>query len=282
MPRRHTRSNRGKKSIRQRWAAKNAKKKSLVQSSIVANANAIAQLKADKTTKYFPSSLTNTYVLEQDIDNTGTYGNVAQTKAVWNLTRDLEQINVATSAEDAQFFRLDRYIRLKNISLHMKWNAPATADDDTTDPLNYCNMMVVLDSEPIKPDGTPNETNIQQILDQEGAPANDDLNLMHYQLNVIGSKQRYRILKRKRITIAPAQRSVDQSIVSYFPQQSQNSSGTLETRYINMNVSKHFKISYNQNNVETNQAIKLLAWTDSAERQHPKFTFIARIAFTET
>lgn len=270
------------KSLKARWRAKNRKKKTLVESSIQANAKAIAMLKDDVTTKYFPTELMNSYLLEQDIDSAGTFGNVAATKAVFNLTTGLEQINVATAGDNAQFYRLDRYITLKNISLHIKWEAPKTSDDDTTDPLNYCNMMVVLDSEPVKPDGTPNETNIQQILDNAGAPANSDLNLMHYQLDVIGSKQRYRVLKRKRITVGPDQRGVDQSIVSYFPQQAQNSSGTLAVRYVNINIPKHFKISYNQNNVETNQAVKLLCWTDSSERQHPKLTFISRVSFKDS
>ncbi len=276
-----TRKNRGK-SLRQRWKDKNRKKKTLANATIQANANAIAQLKKDKTTKYYPSDVMLRYLLPTDIDNTGTFGNVAQTKAVFLLTNKLEQLNEATQVDNSQFFRLDRYVRLKNISLHMKWEAPKSSDDATVDPLNYCNMMVVLDSEPIKPDGTLNETNIQQILDNAGNPSNDDLNLMHYQLNVIGSEQRYRVLKRKRITIAPAQRAVPQDASSIYPQQAQNSSNGLETRYINMNIPKHFKISYDDASNETNQAIKLLVWTDSAERAHPKFSFIARIAFTET
>lgn len=271
---RQTRKNYGKKSIRQRWNAKNRKKVSLTQASIIANSNAIAKINKGKTVKYFPPVDLQTFVNFQDIDSTGTFGDPAGTKAVFNLTQGLPVVL-------GQEGRVDRYIRLKNISLHMRWNAPASDDDATVDPLNYCNMMLVLDSEPIKPDGTLNETNIQQILDNLGSPANSDLNLMHYQLYTIGTKQRYKVLKRKRITIGPNQRSVDQATVSYFPQQAQNSSGALETRYINMNMSKHYKISYNNLNNETDQAIKLLLWTDSAIRQHPKVSFVARIAFTE-
>ncbi len=146
-------------------------------------------------------------------------------------------------------------------------------------------MMVVLDREPrITTSGLSNPVQITDILDTRDGYvfSNADHNLFFYNNSNIGEGQRFKVLKRIRIKIGPDQQSVDPALTPYnYPDVQVNQSGSLSTRYTNINLKKKYSISYSDTSIETNKAVKLLVWSDSRIESHPLFTFQARISFSE-
>lgn len=269
-----------------------SKKTKTTKSIALSNKKAIGTLIKQNTIKYYPVDDFFRSAVSVAIDSLGQQVTPVglTTPAVWNLTQDLKPV-VPTATDftnNPNLSRLDRFVSLNHISLHCKWESDKTALNGPVDPLNYCNMMIILDTEPRTAAGLANPTIITDILDTRDGYvlANMDHNLFFYNNSNIGEKARYKVLKRIRIKIGPDQQDVEQSTQTppsqyNYPSVQVNQSGSLSTRYTNINLKKKYKIAYDENNIETHQALKLLVWTDSRIQSHPLFTFQARISFSE-
>lgn len=273
-----------------KWTKSKKTKKKTTKQIATSNAKKINSLIKDNTIKYFEVTDLERYAINDPINSLGQIdGGGTPTPAVYNLTTHLVPTTQIVSAGPPAVFinpnlaREDRFITLNHISLHCRWSC-SVGSVQPTDPLNYCNMMIVLDREPRTAAGLPNPTVLTDILDTRAGYAlpNTDHNLYFYQNDNIGEHQRYEVLKRIRIKIGPDQQNVAQTLAPYnYPSVQVNQSGSLATRYTNINLKKKYRISYDENNLETNKALKLLVWTDSRVLAHPLFTFQARISFSE-
>lgn len=269
-----------------RTTRRKSKKRQTTKAIALSNKSKINTLIKANTTKYYPTTVNNRQIVLASVDFAG---NTSGTPAVYNLTNFLRPVTTITDNTtvpptfiDENVSRLDRFITIKHISLHCKWECPIPPL--VPDALNYCNTMLILDREPITASGLQNPTVLTDILDTrvDFTIADPDHNLYFYDNNKIGKKQRYDVLHRKRIVIGPDQpRATAATPLANYPEIPVNQSGSLSRRYVKINLTKPYKISYNEDNNETNQALKLLVWTDSRVVPHPNFTFVARISFRD-